>query len=60
MKIEKEFKDEYIKMERNLPNGSFSKRFTEQLCYKFYLLGRKKNKVKKVVGKKSLNIIKKL
>ena len=60
IKIEKEFEEEYKKTMMNFPSGSFSKRFTEQLCYKFYLLGRKKTKSKKILGKESLGIIKKL
>jgi hypothetical protein len=60
MEIEKEFKEEYTKLENNLPSGSFSKRFVEQLCYRFYRLGKTSIKTKNVKGKESLEIIKKL
>lgn len=56
--MEKQFKDEYERLQ--LPSGIFSKRFTEQLCYRFYLLGRMGTKTKKIKSKESLNIIKKL
>ena len=58
--MEKEFKDTFDSLKPNLPKGTFSERFTEQLCYRFYLLGRKSSKTKKVSQKESLKIIKKL
>lgn len=58
--MEKEFKDTFDSLKPNLPKGTFSERFTEQLCYRFYLLGREKNKTKQMKNKESLKIIKKL
>jgi hypothetical protein len=50
--MEKEFQEEYQRLP--IPMGFLSKRFIEQLCYRFYLLGRKRTKTKKIKSKESL------